>query len=741
MPLYAHNGEASMSLKKFTGTYISVMDALFYPKNFYQAQDIEAYNRIIKADRNRTVYLSYTSTVAQMQQRLSATEHLEGKTLSYTQGNFDADVFSAIPSTNALKIMQEHIERLSEQQTLLQQKKSAATPEESLALDEQIEALDEQIYAVPIPDSKQLRISYTNDKNELMALCIYYIRDDSNLDIPLAERPLNTGVAIIQNPHFAPDERQVTYFAPETLLDRKAIALGQDIGDDEFGSELEQALGSTHLKQLVTNVFNGTQISLEYFNDLSKRLGSNRNIDYRDDKQNQLEYFFQFIAHNLSTDLVLQADVDEIKLRLANETNFFQKQQFENELKTLHERIAQAIAEFPEPKQTLLKTLNNLNLWASQLQAQALEQEKVGHEKQLTQVAKFNALKGSYQFAADNLSTAPTLAASIAQIQLPAPSESNYQDEQFIHVVNKLYEQIEHAINGVEGPRQPFLRVINQLNLWSAKLKLAATISNDKSSDYLGLLLREAFAAKAQELDQQIATNALAAQNQSFNELIDNIFLTAERQAKQTIEERINIKTQSIPVVEKPAVEPRNFFRRNWPSLSVATTATLLSIGLFLVASGLFITLTGLALIATIVGAASTLALALGTEVNIANDELKRKKQFDSATTSYNKYTSWLNSLIIEKNAQLAALELELPRQKQNVNKAIVEVEVPEEIHVQATDDEGLLSLIDQTLDAGEQHLLNGSEITVELPQEDLSVTHEVEPKSPEDNNNNQPKI
>ncbi|MFJ1269854.1 hypothetical protein ACD661_14925 [Legionella lytica] len=97
-----------------------------------------------------------------------------------------------------------------------------------------------------------------------------------------------------------------------------------------------------------------------------------------------------------------------------------------------------------------------------------------------------------------------------------------------------------------------------------------------------------------------------------------------------------------------------------------------------------------------------------------------------------------------QQNLLQQALEIELPQQKQNVNKAIVAVEPPEEIPAQANDveadDELLLSLIDQTLDAGEQHLLKGSEIRVELLQEDHSATHEVEPKD-QKNDSNQPKI
>lgn len=748
-----------MSLKKFTGNYISVIDALSYPANFYQAQkSIAVYSDEIKRDIKRTMYLSYTSTVAQMQQRLSATEHLEGKTHAYAQGNFDGGVFYSLATKNAMEIMYQHTERLKEeQQNLIQQRKSASAPEERLALDERINALDEQIDEAPQPFSQQLRISYTSDNNELMALCVYYIRDDSNLDIPLADRPLNTAVAIIHNPHFAPEERQVTYFAPDALLDKKAIALGQDISDHEFEAELEQALGSTHLKQLLTNMFNGTQISLEHFNDLSRRLGTDRNIDHRDEKQKQLEHFFQFVAHNLSTDLALQTDVEQIKLRVHNETDFFQKQQFENELDKLYKRIEQAIDDIEKHRQTNLKTLNKLNLWATQLQAQAIELKKVydnkthafPDEKPRAQAANLITLKRFYQFIADNLSTDLTLAANLEKIQLPAPNVSGVEDKRFIDVVDALYESIDQAINDTDRSRQPALRAINKLNLRSAKLKIAETISSNKPSNYIVSLIREAFSAKAQELDRQIASDALEAQsNQPLNELIDDIFLTVELQRKQTIEERANTQAQRIPLAEKPQFDTHNFFSRNWPSLGLTTATTLLGIGLFLAASGLFIAFTGLALIATIGGAASASALALGVGIKIVIDEVKRKKQFDSATTLYNNYTSRLNDLTIGKNAQLATLEVELQEHKQNINKMIVEVKQPEEIHASANDaeadDEHLLSLIEQTLDAGEQHVIKGSGITVELPQEEgiahLSAAREVEQKVPE-YSNNQPKI
>lgn len=195
--------------------------------------------------------------------------------------------------------------------------------------------------------------------------------------------------------------------------------------------------------------------------------------------------------------------------------------------------------------------------------------------------------------------------------------------------------------------------------------------------DALPKLIHQAFEAIARDLVLTTANGTLEQLEAvpDIDRLTDRIFEVIKQEQQQEINEKATAKSNELT---KPApVEDAkgNLFSRNWLSLGVLATTTLIAIGLTLLASGIFaplgIVLTGAAFIATLAGVASAAALAIGLGVKIGHDEWQRRQQLLADKQSYdelnNQYNDQLRLIDEEKNSELAALNNSMARYRQLV--------------------------------------------------------------------------
>lgn len=749
-----------MPLKKLTGNFIEVIDALDYSPKYYSAQkSIAAYNKQIEIDLDRTYYASYTTNVALIKQCLGATEHLAGKTHSYTQGNFDGGIFFGDQQYRAMKIMDQNTAPLIAQKNKFkEQQKTSLTPEEYLELKEQIDVLQQQINDMPMPHAQTIRICCTNDNNDIMAVYVSFIRNDSDLNIPLEQRTLDMTVAVIKNPHFAPEEREVIFFAPAAVLDKKAITEGEDIADDQFWPQLSQALESTHLKQLLAPLFNGSSLSLEPFNNLSKRLKSGINIDNRDEKQIYFKRFYQFAHDNLAPDTTLTSYLEDINGRTTKDANFFADEQLDQLLTKMHQTIDTHLDDIDTGlDKNVLKTQNKLNLWIVQLQlhaslctsSQVFEQQAINlqverllavisgpdialnryHDLEFRQIDKeinkaVSRKKMLHERAKplDALYTGSAFTAFMTGLK----SIDFFNEDAFQETLTNFSEQVEAKITELHQS------LVQQVHVQVHQLQAIS-----KGANNLPEFIHEALLRKAAIMEEQIKSLkplelARECADVSINQEIERIFSTIEIGQKSQIMDEARARAQQLPVVEAPKADTRSFFSRNLVGLGVVTTSILLTAGLVLIATGVLapigIAFAGLALIATIVAAALTSTLVAGAGIKIVRDEIKRTNNFDLATQLHNNYNNELKQIATEKQTQTEELSADFQQYQEQINQLISSVESQDleksiageslsEATVEPDSPQQLLQSLDKQLNEGQQQVGLGGGIIVTLPQ------------------------
>jgi len=197
-----------------------------------------------------------------MQARLADTTELADHELSYSQSNFYAGIFSLgiqiHPSFESTTLS------AFEERTLVDYYKSRG-------------------------------FTYVDDDGIKCGFSITYLRDDSDLSIHVAERPRPFTIAIIKDVTRPPQERDVTYIthnsfvsAPTPGAEAATAAIRSDLESGDVMNEVQRALNSTAIIQLIPGIIKGDNIELEPFNELDARLVVNQNLDDRDPKMTQL---------------------------------------------------------------------------------------------------------------------------------------------------------------------------------------------------------------------------------------------------------------------------------------------------------------------------------------------------------------------------------------------------------------------------------------------------------------------
>ncbi|RUR04265.1 hypothetical protein ELY15_15730 [Legionella sp. km772] len=241
-------------LKKISGNYVDVVNALGLSPGYYGVQKREAYDQQVAKDLPRICYVNFSGNVAGMKKRLADTSHLKDKELSYTQGDFYGGVFTE-SRIKATPIFIETTMSASEEGTL---KNYFDT----------------------------LAFAYDDDNGRHCGFSLGYLRDDSDLTIPVEQRPLNYALTIIRDVNKAPSEREVTFLTHPAFLPKKN---GKAIDSQMVVAEMAKELHSESIQKLLTPLFNEQgAIDFPQFQALAERITPDHNLDDRDAKLNKL---------------------------------------------------------------------------------------------------------------------------------------------------------------------------------------------------------------------------------------------------------------------------------------------------------------------------------------------------------------------------------------------------------------------------------------------------------------------
>ena len=303
-----------MVMRKFSGNYTQVVDALGFP-NYAEAQAQTAYREQVEKDLHRTPYVSYSHNVAQIKDILRKEDRFTEETRSFTQGDFDGGSLALTCTKMGYKFLH-GIGR------------AGAEGSETSFIDD-------------------IRIAYLDDNGVPCALAISYLRDDpspeteiSPNDPPVAQRKRNFVVGIIRGTNYAPNDRQVTVIAHPTLLPYQVKSLGSSINEAAVPGEINEQINSKKLSQLLTGLFQGDSLNMERFEELHRRIKPNLNIDNRDVKTVQLQHFIDFAREEaLRSDSALQGYIDRIEKASRDQVDFFKTGNFETTLTQIQARI------------------------------------------------------------------------------------------------------------------------------------------------------------------------------------------------------------------------------------------------------------------------------------------------------------------------------------------------------------------------------------------------------------------
>lgn len=278
------------TFKKFTGNYPTVIDAIDLPKVFYdKSKSRDAYNQVVEVDVPRGSYINFNGKVQNIIERLTDTQHLKDEDLSYTQGNFWGSIFTGM-SIQLHGNYTSTTMKAGEEGTLKNY-------------------------------TNDLAFTYIDDEGNLCGLSIWYLRDDSDQNIPVDKRSLPFTVAVIKNVNQAPQKREVTYFTHHSFLSKKAHG-GEDLEADKLIKELEKATNCQAVNQLLTGIIKKDSIALDLFLDLknNRLLKGKKNIDDRDVKLDTLFELFVIWAQ-LANDGKQSEEKDNLMKELTSVIN------------------------------------------------------------------------------------------------------------------------------------------------------------------------------------------------------------------------------------------------------------------------------------------------------------------------------------------------------------------------------------------------------------------------------------
>ncbi len=247
---------AMIRLKKFFGDYTQLIHQLDLPPAFSDAQQLEEYRNQITLDLPRICYFSDKYTVNEMKTRLSNLSHLFNiqkgilrdttRPLSYTQGNFNAAVFS---KTIISKI---------------------------LAQGDTDQLNPEGLYAY-------WSTTYVDDDDIYSGITISYLKNDPALKL---SRPLAEGVkggclyslCVIKNVNLAPIDRQVIYLThPALLTPGIDPSYAEEVKLSDLVNVIAPSINSRSLTCLIANLFNENEFSLRKFEELKNQYQTKSN--------------------------------------------------------------------------------------------------------------------------------------------------------------------------------------------------------------------------------------------------------------------------------------------------------------------------------------------------------------------------------------------------------------------------------------------------------------------------------
>jgi hypothetical protein len=311
--------------KKITGNFVQVSDAIGFHAGFYGHQVAESgdegdikgardlYLYEIEKDSQRTSYAADDDNVADIKATLKDTTHLyneatnklidEDKKLVYAQGSYDGGFFT----DNYIRTHSRFRDNVGN------------GPE--------------------VGYIKSIRLNYIDDKGKNCGFSLCYLRDDSNVEIPLEKRKIFFVAAVIRNVHHALVDREVTFFAHSAFTEGTNMK-GVSLRPKELPGELAKVINSKLISHAIEGIITGDTISLNCFNDLVKRARGDQNLDNRDILIEKLKDLLDMSLDYISIDLIR-----EIEDRIKNDFDFFKVGSYEKNLNEIFEIIKRNVHE------------------------------------------------------------------------------------------------------------------------------------------------------------------------------------------------------------------------------------------------------------------------------------------------------------------------------------------------------------------------------------------------------------
>ena len=250
-----------MMFKKYTGSPIAILNTLkplrIMLRSSLTAQTKDAYLEQVGRDLDRIRYFNDKHSIAEIQHRLRDISHLyddearrlkdRTRYLSYTQGDFDASIFTELYVKNTAEYLN----------TMVATGKKNKEYCDSLGL------------------------CYVDDNGVLCGLSITYFRNiDANHKADFSKLPFT--VSIIRHSNSALIDREVTSIIHPNLLSlttpidgepTKALPLAKssDVDEQDVIQALDQALNSKNLSQLLKRLVIGESISRIRFDELQQK--------------------------------------------------------------------------------------------------------------------------------------------------------------------------------------------------------------------------------------------------------------------------------------------------------------------------------------------------------------------------------------------------------------------------------------------------------------------------------------
>jgi hypothetical protein len=314
-------------IKKLIGSVLNVFKAHGYAKNivddFAKNRGRDENQEVITRDVPRTALVDFSGKIFddfynEVHEESVYKEH-------YIQGNLDGgtalDIYDIYKGAK-VKALYEEVDKLP------------ASPEKTAKSE-----YATKFFIDWTKNRESLRFAYRDDQGKLCYVGLVFNKKE----------PHNWALQIGKNTIAPLSQREAFLFAQGEMVSSEQAS---EIDPSALAQEMTIALGSEKVSALLSGLINEKgEIVLEKFEELNKRITSNKNIDNRDFKKRQLEELMIQAKQLLPNDVVLQEYYDHINLRSSDDIDFFKEGNFEDALNELFVKISTQLEQIEDEEQ------------------------------------------------------------------------------------------------------------------------------------------------------------------------------------------------------------------------------------------------------------------------------------------------------------------------------------------------------------------------------------------------------